>query len=550
MTDYYPLIARAVAGLAKSTGENRRALYERARSALLAQLRNLDPPLAESEITRERLLLEEAVRKVEADAARQQRAESPRASPTVKDRPVGPAAREAEPGATEPDDSAAEPQTVLDPGAAKPAPAPGEKRDDPRASAGSAQWAGQFRTKDRERSEHAAAQALKGFRDLVAEVRGEAAPLPENPAGEPIAEPENRAPRFPKPTHEPFEHPEPAPESPKPRRQSWGGSPAGDPEIDWFEPRIESRGSEPRGSRPSRREGLPAPDEPHPRMELPPSPQRSMHARQLPEPRFEREGGGSARALIAAFFGVFIVVGIALALYWQRDRLRSVLVRTPATQAQREAAPSRPKISDRVGQGGQQGPSTNAPGSKEGEPAATVAQRVVLYEDDPADAQGKPYVGSVIWRTETVPSGAGQAPELAVKAELEISDRRFNMTMLLRRNADKALPASHTIEIMFNLPADIPFGGISNVPGILMKQSEQTRGSPLAGLAVKVTSGFFLIGLSAAEGDMQRNLQLLKERSWFDIPLVYNNGRRAILAVEKGTPGERAFKEAFAAWGE
>src|SRR6266516_4795166 len=93
MTDYYPLIARAVAGLAKSTGENRRALYERARSALLAQLRNLDPPLAESEITRERLLLEEAVRKVEADAARQQRAESPRPSPTVKDRPVEPAAR-------------------------------------------------------------------------------------------------------------------------------------------------------------------------------------------------------------------------------------------------------------------------------------------------------------------------------------------------------------------------------------------------------------------------------------------------------------------------
>src|SRR5712692_4313406 len=329
MTDYYPLIARAVAGLAKSTGENRRALYERARSALLAQLRNLDPPLAESEITRERLLLEEAVRKVEADAARQQRAESPRSGPTVKDRPVEPAAREAEPGATEPDEPAAGPQTALDPGAAKPASAPGEKRDDPRASAGSAQWAGQFRSKDRERSEHAAAQALKGFRDLVAEVRGEAAPSPENPTGESIVEPENHAPRFPKPTHEPFEDLEPAPdapESPKPRRQSWGGSPAGDPEIDWFEP----RGSEPRGSSPSRRGGLPAPDEPHPRMGLPPSPQLSMP--QTPEPRFEREGGGSARALIAAFFGVFIVVGIALALYWQRDRLRSVLVRNPATQ--------------------------------------------------------------------------------------------------------------------------------------------------------------------------------------------------------------------------
>ncbi len=41
---------------------------------------------------------------------------------------------------------------------------------------------------------------------------------------------------------------------------------------------------------------------------------------------------------------------------------------------------------------------------------------------------------------------------------------------------------------------------------------------------------------------------MLKERGWFDIPVVYSNKRRAILAVEKGTPGDRAFAEAFAAW--
>ena len=29
-----------------------------------------------------------------------------------------------------------------------------------------------------------------------------------------------------------------------------------------------------------------------------------------------------------------------------------------------------------------------------------MAQRVVLYEEDPADPKGKQYVGSVIWRTE------------------------------------------------------------------------------------------------------------------------------------------------------
>jgi hypothetical protein len=135
-----------------------------------------------------------------------------------------------------------------------------------------------------------------------------------------------------------------------------------------------------------------------------------------------------------------------------------------------------------------------------------------------------------------------------VRADIEIPERKMTMTWSLRRNADPSLPASHTIEIMFNLPADAPSGGVQNVPGVLMKQAEQTRGVPLAGLAVKVTPGFFLIGLSSIEADMQRNIQLLKERGWFDIPMVYANNRRAILAMEKGAPGERAFQQAFAAW--
>jgi hypothetical protein len=72
---------------------------------------------------------------------------------------------------------------------------------------------------------------------------------------------------------------------------------------------------------------------------------------------------------------------------------------------------------------------------------------------------------------------------------------------------------------------------------------------PLAGLAVKVTTNFFLIGLSAKESDMKRNLELLKARAWFDIPVVYEDGRRAILAVEKGIIGERALNDALARWG-
>ncbi len=84
MADYYPLIARAVFGLdASAPGESRRALYERARSALIAQLRSVQPPLIESEITRERLALEEAILMVES--------ETRRAHETVRQR-VGPVA--------------------------------------------------------------------------------------------------------------------------------------------------------------------------------------------------------------------------------------------------------------------------------------------------------------------------------------------------------------------------------------------------------------------------------------------------------------------------
>jgi hypothetical protein len=72
MTDYYPLIARAIAGLdPDAPGESRRALYERARASLIAQLRSVRPPISESEATRERLSLDEAIRKLEAEVAAQ-----------------------------------------------------------------------------------------------------------------------------------------------------------------------------------------------------------------------------------------------------------------------------------------------------------------------------------------------------------------------------------------------------------------------------------------------------------------------------------------------
>jgi hypothetical protein len=186
-------------------------------------------------------------------------------------------------------------------------------------------------------------------------------------------------------------------------------------------------------------------------------------------------------------------------------------------------------------------------GSKDASALTTPRQRAILYDEDPTNPKGHQYVGSVIWHTQPIKASGNQQADIAVRADIEIPDRKFKMTMSFRRNTDSSLPASHTAELTFILPPDFLGGGVSNVPGILMKSNEQARGNPLAGLAVKVTDGFFLVGLSNVAADRARNIQLLTERSWFDIPMIYNNQRRAILAFEKGAPGDAAFGVALAA---
>ena len=49
--------------------------------------------------------------------------------------------------------------------------------------------------------------------------------------------------------------------------------------------------------------------------------------------------------------------------------------------------------------------------------------------------------------------------------------------------------------------------------------------------------------------DVTFNLGLMRERNWFDVPLVYGSGQRAILTFEKGASGKAAFDQALASWG-
>jgi hypothetical protein len=559
MTDYHPLIAKAVDGLAKNTGEARRALYERARAALVAQLRGVEPALAESDITKERLALEEAIRKVESEAARKTIAEAPapaarnqtRTAPPLPPRPLtgtrgqtafdlGTSFRREFPSAAD----AQAPQAEL-PQPPRPQPQPDDQAvNEAEPPLPAAKPTARSRILDARTSTTTKPAAgftgFKGVRGVAGDTGSPAAPIakattqirretpdpyapPSLPRTAPVQDlaPAPLPARFTQPHIEEEEQLPPEEDDLLQQLQSL--------EPSYYDQQEEAA---PRSLRAHARGAEMDEDE--------------DEYEELRPPRSYRGWAKAALLLI-------IMLAVAVAGWEYRADIAAIyhLVAPAKSQQTAQTPPPTQKFGGRVPQEeapGQAPATGTSPGNPQ--PGPEVAQHAVLYEADPNDPQGKRFAGSVVWRTETVSPGPGLAPELAVRADISIPERHMTVTWSLRRNTDKALPASHTIEIMFNLPPDFPGGGISNVPGILMKDSEEVRGMPLAGLAVKVTNGFFLIGLNAADTDMQRNIQLLKERAWFDVLIVYNNGSRAILTLEKGPPGEHAFTDAFTAWGQ
>jgi hypothetical protein len=542
MADYYPLIARAIAGLDPSApGESRRALYERARAALISQLRSVQPPLSESEITRERLSLEEAVRKVESEAA--QRAREARSTGGGASR-AGDAFRR----------STGAPPTTGQPAAPSPRP-PRPSAPPPPPSRNDRPPLGQEDRPDQQQRPPRPPRPDGPFappppqpqvsmqEPQLPPVRDRAPPAPPVPPGPPRRGLDNGGP--PAPGVRGFRDiaadaddlGRAAAQANRAARKTYANVPSPSPEFDRLEPSLEGRGAD-----------LESPyayddsDEEAERYTPPPPPAPRARIGTDREPKPKRARSGTVFPFKSAIAIGIVLILVGAAILWGKSVVSGVagLFKSSPTieQPKDNSTPlSKPKIPDRVGQPSDQ-------------PVAPVAQRVVLYDEDPADPKGKQYVGSVVWRTEPIKATGNQKPDIAVRADIDIPDRKFKMTMSFRRNTDASLPASHTAELTFILPPDFSGGGVANVPGILMKSNEQARGTPLAGLAVKVTDGFFLVGLSNVDADRARNIQLLKERSWFDVPLVYANQRRAIIAIEKGAPGERAFNDAFALWGE
>jgi hypothetical protein len=532
MADYYPLIARAIAALdASASGGQRREVYERARAALIAQLRGFDPPLSEADITHHRLSLEEAVRKVESEVAQRAReasragsrsgdafrAGTPRANatrpadpaPPARARPPSPQAPPQQRNLRPEPDSSSDLNPQLPPSPQRP-PQPSVGMQDPTLPP-ARDRPGPPRRPDvgAQPPNQTQSPGVRGFRDIAADA---------DDLGRAAAQANRSA------------------------RKTYANVPSPSPEFDRLEPSMENRGADPDlpysydESAEEAARWTPPSDQPGPRPRVP------DNERKKKAPRAPRIGSGGFPFKSAIAVGIVLILAGA-AILWGPSAVsfvRNMLKPSATVEAPKDSttpAP-RPKIADRVGQ-----PSSS-------ETVAPVAQKVVLYDEDPSDPKGKQYVGTVVWRTEQIKGTGTSSSDLAVRADVDVPERKFKMTMSFQRNTDSSASSSHTVELTFILPQNFDGGGVSNVPGILMKSNEQARGMPLAGLVVKVTDGFFLLGLSNIDAERARNLQFLKERSWFDIPLIYANQRRAIIAIEKGAPGERAFADAFAAWGQ
>jgi hypothetical protein len=474
MTDYLPLLSRAVANL-DNNPEARRKVYDRARQALLAQLRAMNPPLAEAEITRERLALEEAIRRLDQQAGK---VESPQ--------PVPATAAAGSPGATAPAPRVPPPPRAA-PGAAPRTPAAASSQAAPAVSV-------RDRPAEPPSGSKIVREAVVGARQL----------------GSATAEAARSA------------------------RNAFGGSPAPAYEL---ESGVDAD-FDPRGRR-GLDEGPNA------------SPQdRSARGRStIDYAKADAQKAMKAKLIVGGIVGALLAVAILIG-YVHRDRiLASFGMGSPLTRVATQPGDTA-RSSDRIAPTPQA--KSSSPGQSAGSsvPAAAVAQRAVLYEENPGttEQQLQTFVGTAVWRTETVNPGPGRPPDLGLRVEVEVPDRKMTVIISIRRNPDQTLPASHTIEVQFQTPND-PFGGVANLPGIRAKTTETAQGAPLVGLVVRVMPGFFLVGLSAIDADREQNLSLLRERGWLDVPFVYNNGRRAVLVIEKGTPGERAVNEVIAAWG-
>lgn len=191
-------------------------------------------------------------------------------------------------------------------------------------------------------------------------------------------------------------------------------------------------------------------------------------------------------------------------------------------------------------------PATNPSGTLPPPAPVTTVQRALFVEEIPGQ---EPAIteGRVSWQLDTVSAGQGLPTDTVIKAQADFIQIGLRVDIAMQRNLDAALSASHTVEFRFTFTAGGgPVRELSSLPE--MRQSEEQRGSPLAGVAVTTAENAFLVALMQVPSIVERNLELLRSRNWLAVQVTMANGRRALVLVEKGITGTDAIGGALSRW--
>lgn len=176
--------------------------------------------------------------------------------------------------------------------------------------------------------------------------------------------------------------------------------------------------------------------------------------------------------------------------------------------------------------------------------AAAGSQSLLLEASDKGQTGAVPFSGTVDWS-----KGVDETGQPTLIGKANIPARNLQVDVLIRKNSDPSLPASHLMEINFTVSDTFLGGSIAGLPGVLLKNDELVQGQPLVGASARVVGNSFLFALSAAPEDSSTNVQLLTSRKWIDLALIYATGKRAIITLEKDAAAQQMFNEVFAAWG-
>jgi len=226
----------------------------------------------------------------------------------------------------------------------------------------------------------------------------------------------------------------------------------------------------------------------------------------------------------------------------QDDRLPSEPVGVAETPALAIAAPQPADSAQRLG-------GDTAAGAI-GEATSDVAalnpegsQSLLLEASDDGKTGAVPFSGTVEWSKGKDETGL---PTLVGKAS--IPARNLGVDIIIRKNVDTTLPASHLMEVSFKVSDSFIGGSVAGLPGVLLKNEELVQGQPLVGASARVVGNSFLFALSSSPEDITANNALMTSRKWIDLAVIYATGKRAIITLEKDSAAEAMFTEVYAAW--